>query len=81
MVEIRPLNQYPQAVYIDGLPLKKQLIDGLTITGNQVFVWCYTDKRLSEKETPEDVKYCVSFKTEPGTQSSLERTLFIFDLS
>ena len=91
MIEIKPLDQYPEAVYIDGKPLAKQLIDGLTYLDNgEISVKVYTDSRLSYKEGAIDPRSEVipyqsrQCEIHPRTRSNPEQqeiTIFYFRLT
>lgn len=71
MVEIKPLDSFPRAVYVDGIPLRKQTLDDpIVLPDSIVQVDCLTDEMLPGGEDPHAVPYqakpFVQFKNEKG---------------
>lgn len=82
-VEIKPFNGFPAAVYVDGVMLPKQTVEGPWVTGKVVKVSCLTDDRVSNHIDPKAIPYQVKpfevhrGKSGAGTEELEITTLYL----
>ena len=84
MIEVKPLNEFPEAVYVDGLPLPKQTIGGLIShfrgpNNGYLSVECVLDSRIKGCVNPDEVKYQDKpYEIIPATESEVGKVRFWF---
>lgn len=80
MIEVKELNGFPGAVYIDGTPLPKQTIPpAISHPNGFLSCECFCDDRIPGCVNPDEVKYQAKpYEVIPRSDSSARRVRFWF---